>query len=79
MFDILADDSAFYKRPEPLRHPIIFYFGHTAAFYINKLVLVKKMLRINPAFESMFAIGVDTFFFRLVRADTHMLHKSVGH
>ena len=21
---------------------------------------------------------VDTFFFRLVRADTHMLHKSVG-
>ena len=21
----------------------------------------------------------DTFFFRLVRADTHMLHKSVGH
>ena len=22
---------------------------------------------------------VDTFFFRLVRADTHMLHKSVGH
>ena len=22
---------------------------------------------------------VDTFFFRLVRADTHMLHRSVGH
>ena len=59
LFDILTDDSAFYKRPEPLRHPIIFYFGHTAAFYINKLVLAKKMLRINPAFESMFAIGVD--------------------
>lgn len=59
LFDILTDDSVFYKRPEPLRHPIIFYFGHTAAFYINKLVLAKKMLRINPAFESMFAIGVD--------------------
>lgn len=59
LFDILADDSVFYKRPEPLRHPIIFYFGHTATFYINKLVLAKKILRINPVFESMFAIGVD--------------------
>jgi len=35
LFETLADDSVFYERPEALRHPIIFYFGHTAAFYIN--------------------------------------------
>lgn len=59
LFETLADDSVFYEQPEPLRHPLIFYFGHTAAFYVNKLVLAKKMARINPKLESMFAIGVD--------------------
>lgn len=59
LFETLADDSVFYEQPEPLRHPIIFYFGHSAAFYINKLVLAKKIARINPRFESIFAIGVD--------------------
>ncbi len=59
LFETLADDSVFYERPEALRHPIIFYFGHTAAFYINKLVLAKKVERINPYLESIFAIGVD--------------------
>jgi len=59
LFEILLDDTVFYEQPESLRHPIIFYFGHTAAFYINKLVLSKKVERINPSFESIFAIGVD--------------------
>ncbi len=59
-FEIFIDNSVFYERPEPLRHQIIFYFGHTATFYINKLVFGKLIKnRINPAFESMFAIGVD--------------------
>lgn len=30
--DCLADDSAFYKKAIPLRHPLIFYYGHTAVF-----------------------------------------------
>jgi len=60
LYDTLADDDAFYLRPEPLRHPLIFYLGHTAAFYINKLIVAKIITeRINPRFESMFAIGVD--------------------
>lgn len=59
LFDLLADDSAFYEQPESLRHPLIFYFGHTAVFYINKLVLSKKLFRINQRYESIFAIGVD--------------------
>ncbi len=60
LYDTLADDAAFYIRPEPLRHPLIFYLGHTAVFYINKLIIAKIVdLRINPRFESMFAVGVD--------------------
>ena len=60
LYETLASESAFYLRPEPLRHPLIFYLGHTAAFYINKLIVAKVTnKRINPRFESMFAIGVD--------------------
>ena len=37
LFSLINQDEAFLLRPEPLRHPLIFYFGHTATFYINKL------------------------------------------
>ncbi|MEA1952037.1 MAG: 5-histidylcysteine sulfoxide synthase [Planctomycetota bacterium] len=60
LYETLASDEAFYLRPEPLRHPLIFYLGHTAAFYVNKLIVGKiSEKRFNPRFESMFAIGVD--------------------
>ena len=60
LFDTLASDEAFYMRPQPLRHPLVFYFGHTATFFVNKLILAKLLeTRINPRFESLFAIGVD--------------------
>ena len=60
LFEVFADASGMYRTADPLRHPLIFYFGHTAAFYINKLVISKVLeTRINPKFESMFAIGVD--------------------
>ncbi len=60
LYDTLSSDDAFYVRAEPLRHPLIFYLGHTAAFYINKLIVGKLATeRINPRFESMFAVGVD--------------------
>ncbi|WP_321325629.1 5-histidylcysteine sulfoxide synthase [Thiomicrorhabdus sp.] len=60
LFLTLKSDSAFYERPCSLRHPLIFYFGHTATFFTNKLVLAKLLPnRINPKIESMCAIGVD--------------------
>ncbi len=60
LFELFKDDSVFYRQSEPTRHPMIFYFGHTAAFYINKLILGQVITeRINPDFESLFAIGVD--------------------
>ncbi|MBN2292471.1 MAG: 5-histidylcysteine sulfoxide synthase [Pirellulales bacterium] len=60
LYETLASDETFYLRPEPLRHPLIFYLGHTATFYVNKLIVGKiSEKRFNPRFESMFAIGVD--------------------
>jgi 5-histidylcysteine sulfoxide synthase/putative 4-mercaptohistidine N1-methyltranferase len=60
VFEVLKDDSVFYKKSELTRHPMIFYFGHTATFFINKLVNMKIInKRINPDFESIFAVGVD--------------------
>lgn len=60
VFDSIRDDHGFYVRSEPLRHPLIFYFGHTAAFYVNKFTIAGlNNKRINPYFETMFAVGVD--------------------
>ncbi|MCV6608160.1 MAG: 5-histidylcysteine sulfoxide synthase [Campylobacterales bacterium] len=60
LFDCFVDDFVYYEQPEKLRHPIIFYYGHTASFYINKMIIGKYISeRINPKFENMFAIGVD--------------------
>ncbi|MBN2815284.1 MAG: 5-histidylcysteine sulfoxide synthase [Campylobacterales bacterium] len=60
IFELLKDDSVFYKQSEPTRHPMIFYFGHTATFFINKLILMQIINeRVNPEFESIFAVGVD--------------------
>ncbi|GHG72866.1 SAM-dependent methyltransferase [Alishewanella longhuensis] len=60
LFDCLRDDTGFYQKPISLRHPLIFYFGHTATFFINKLILAKLIsARINPHLESIFAVGVD--------------------
>lgn len=60
LFDLLKSDDVFYRQSEPTRHPMIFYFGHTAVFYINKLLLANGLKeRIHPGFESLFAVGVD--------------------
>ena len=60
VFDVLKEEEVFYKKSERTRHPMIFYFGHTATFFVNKLVHMKIIKeRINPEFESIFAVGVD--------------------
>lgn len=60
LFETLVDDDAYYVKAIPLRHPLIFYFGHTATFFVNKLLLTHALNeRINPHFESLFAVGVD--------------------
>lgn len=60
LFECLANDQAYYTKAITLRHPLIFYFGHTATFFVNKLLLTRMISeRINQRFESMFAVGVD--------------------
>ncbi len=60
LFECLASDEAYYQRASPLRHPLIFYYGHTAVFFINKLNVANLIdERIDPALESSLAIGVD--------------------
>jgi hypothetical protein len=56
----IVGQKTFYLNPDPLRNCLIFYLGHTAVFYINKLIRVGLMEnRINPAYETLFEIGVD--------------------
>ncbi|ENU15646.1 5-histidylcysteine sulfoxide synthase [Acinetobacter lwoffii] len=60
LFECLKHEDAFFIKPITLRHPLIFYFAHTATFFVNKLLLSKLISeRLNPHFESIFAIGVD--------------------
>jgi len=60
LFEVIKGDEAYFLRADPLRHPLIFYLGHTATFFVNKMALAKLITeRVNPEFESAFAIGVD--------------------
>lgn len=60
LFETLISDEAYHIKPIHLRHPLIFYYGHTKTFFINKLILAGLITkRVNPKFESMFAVGVD--------------------
>lgn len=60
LFECLACEEAFYQKPITLRHPLIFYYGHTATFFINKLLLTHLITeRLNPRYEALFAVGVD--------------------
>jgi len=59
LFDLI-DEDAYYSQPIALRHPIVFYEGHLAAFSFN--TLVKRALRgpsIDEPLERLFARGID--------------------
>ncbi|MBR0567668.1 5-histidylcysteine sulfoxide synthase [Azoarcus sp. L1K30] len=60
LFEVLVGETAYTIKPISLRHPLIFYFGHTATFFVNKFILAGLIEeRIDPRLESMFAVGVD--------------------
>ena len=60
LFECLKNDEAYYLKPEPLRHPLIFYYAHTAVFFVNKLRVAKLIEHnLDETIESMMAIGVD--------------------
>jgi len=60
LFRLISDVDGYYEKPDRLRHPLIFYYGHTATFFINKLKLAKIIDdRVDAKLESIFAVGVD--------------------
>lgn len=61
LFAALQGEEAFDIPPyHDLRHPLIFYYGHPAVFYVNKLrVAGLSSISLNAYFESVFEVGVD--------------------
>ena len=55
----LVRPEAFYERPIPERHRIIFYFGHLEAFDWNLLSQVAAVPSFSPEFDQLFAFGID--------------------
>ncbi|MCO4761795.1 MAG: 5-histidylcysteine sulfoxide synthase [Myxococcales bacterium] len=52
--------EAIAMQPDPLRHPLVFYVGHTAAFYVNKLRLAGLWQDgVDAHLDQLFARGVD--------------------
>jgi len=48
LYTQLKTDAVFYHRGDPLRHIILFYLGHTAVFFINKLYLARIIAGLSP-------------------------------
>lgn len=60
LFDLLAAEEVFYRRPIALRHPFIFYMGHVPAFSFT--TLVRRALggpALDPGLETLFERGID--------------------
>jgi len=47
----LIEDETFYTNPDPLRNFLIFYLGHSAVFYINKLICVGLLQYFGQFFQ----------------------------
>ena len=61
LFAGLQGPAAFYRPPgHSLRHPMIFYYAHPAALYVNKLRVAGLVATgVNAEFEHIFETGVD--------------------
>ena len=54
LIETLRYYETFYRRADPLRHPLIFYFGHTSVFYVNKLLIANLIeKRVDPGFDQV--------------------------
>ncbi len=61
LFSALKSAESYLMPPyHGLRHPLIFYYGHPAVLYVNKLRLAQLLKApVNPEFEQLFETGVD--------------------
>ena len=59
LFDLVRTE-AFYERPVPERHRLIFYFGHLEAFDWNLIIGQPSAgSSFSPEFDQLFAFGID--------------------
>lgn len=59
LFSALKTDAVFYSVPDKLRRPLMFYFCHPAAVYINKMHLAGLVESVNPFLQKLYETGVD--------------------
>lgn len=61
LFASLQGEEAFYRPPyHNLRHPMLFYFAHPAALYVNKFRVAGLLTEpVNAHYEVIFETGVD--------------------
>jgi len=65
LYSSLVSDDALWLQPDALRQPLIFYLGHPATFWVNKLMLASVDAQgldaqgLDPELEDLFARGVD--------------------
>ena len=61
LFSALQHEASFYLQPyHQLRHPLVFYYGHPASLYINKLRVAGVIDEgIDAHYEVLFETGVD--------------------
>jgi 5-histidylcysteine sulfoxide synthase len=71
LMNTIVGSETFYLKPDSLRNPLIFYLGHSAAFYINKLIMVNLLeKRLNPDYELILGVGVDPHSSDQLKAET---------
>lgn len=58
LFDLVRPE-AFYERPVPERHRLIFYLGHLEAFDWNLIGHAASVPSFSPEFDRLFAFGID--------------------
>jgi formylglycine-generating enzyme required for sulfatase activity len=58
LFDLVRPE-AFYERPIPERHRIIFYFGHLEAFDRNLISHAAAVPSLSLELDQLFAFGID--------------------
>jgi 5-histidylcysteine sulfoxide synthase/putative 4-mercaptohistidine N1-methyltranferase len=60
-FSGVREERGFYRPPyHNLRHPLVFYLGHSASVYVNKLRCAGLLgAAVNDEFERIFEVGVD--------------------
>ena len=61
LFSGLRCEAAFYTAPyHQLRHPLVFYYAHPPALYVNKLRVAGLLTTpVDPFYENLFETGVD--------------------